>query len=223
MRRHFLSVGSYVLVTAPALLALLPGRSTEAAPPQSPIFSQQEAEVEPGRLLVRFRDGTPTGVRASVHAAAAGRLEGLLARTGTELVDVDAARLLATFLVYQRSPHVEFVEPVGVMRATYDCTSGAGSITNDDCSWRQYGLHNDGSSYGPAAGTADADIDAYDAWASGYTGAGITIAVLDTGYDTTHEDVAAKVSADKDFTNVGIEAWGGKTSCGPPILMMQTS
>ena len=39
-------------------------------------------------------------------------------------------------------------------------------------------------------------IDAPEAWAEGYTGEGVTVAVLDTGYDDTHPDLQGRVSPD---------------------------
>ncbi|GIG61755.1 serine protease [Longispora fulva] len=44
-------------------------------------------------------------------------------------------------------------------------------------------------------------IGAPEAWAAGYTGAGVTVAVLDTGIDASHPDFAGKISATGNFTD----------------------
>ncbi|WP_326657828.1 S8 family serine peptidase [Streptomyces sp. NBC_00385] len=51
-------------------------------------------------------------------------------------------------------------------------------------------------------------VRAAEAWAAGYTGKGVKVAVLDTGIDAGHPDVAASIVASKDFTGNGSTADG---------------
>ncbi len=46
-------------------------------------------------------------------------------------------------------------------------------------------------------------VGAPQVWAQGYDGTGVTIAVLDTGIDTSHPDFAGRVVAEQDFTGSG--------------------
>jgi subtilisin family serine protease len=57
---------------------------------------------------------------------------------------------------------------------------------------------------GPVRSTLDqsvSQIGAPEAWQAGYTGAGATVAVLDSGVDTTHPDLADAVAAAANFTD----------------------
>ncbi|OLB73294.1 MAG: hypothetical protein AUI14_26785 [Actinobacteria bacterium 13_2_20CM_2_71_6] len=47
---------------------------------------------------------------------------------------------------------------------------------------------------------SNAQIGVPTAWQAGFTGKGVTVAVLDGGYDTTHPDLAGVVADSKDFT-----------------------
>ncbi|NED95243.1 S8 family serine peptidase [Phytoactinopolyspora alkaliphila] len=47
-----------------------------------------------------------------------------------------------------------------------------------------------------------AQVGAPEAWDSGYDGSGVTVAVLDSGYDPNHPDLVGQVVAAQDFTDV---------------------
>jgi subtilisin family serine protease len=48
-------------------------------------------------------------------------------------------------------------------------------------------------------------VGAPGAWQAGFDGTGVTVAVLDTGYDQNHPELAGVVSVAKDFTPTGIQ------------------
>jgi subtilisin family serine protease/subtilisin-like proprotein convertase family protein len=84
------------------------------------------------------------------------------------------------------NPHVAYAEP--------DAALAAEAIPNDGSFPELWGLHNTGQS----GGTADADIDAPEAWDLTTGSADVVVAVIDTGLDYAHPDLAANV-----WTNPG--------------------
>ena len=67
-------------------------------------------------------------------------------------------------------------------------------LPNDPRFGDLWGLHNTGQ----AGGTADADIDASEAWDITTGSSGVVVGIIDTGIEYTHEDLAANI-----WTNTG--------------------
>ena len=71
------------------------------------------------------------------------------------------------------------------------------TFPNDPCFSEQWGLHNTGQT----GGTEDADIDAPEAWDIATDANDIIVAVIDTGIDRNHPDLAANMWVNEDELN----------------------
>ncbi len=83
-------------------------------------------------------------------------------------------------------------------------------LPNDPDLWRQWGMFNAGQIYkeGTAPGTAGADIQAAVGWNT-TTNSNVTIAVLDTGVDYLHEDLAGNIWTNPQTRTHGYDAITG--------------
>jgi subtilisin family serine protease len=87
--------------------------------------------------------------------------------------------------IYRSDPDVEYVEPNYLRYAT---------ATPDDTFFTNlWGLHNSGQNVNGTAGTADADIDAPEAWDTTTGSSSVVVAVIDSGVDYNHPDLAANI------------------------------
>lgn len=100
--------------------------------------------------------------------------------------------IFAMIAEYEQSPVIAYAEPNRIYRIS--------DFPNDTDFNKQWALHNTGQT----GGTPDADIDAPEAWNIETGKPTVLIAILDTGVDYNHPDLAGsrvRIDIDKDFIN----------------------
>ncbi len=141
-------------------------------------------EYVEGVVLVRFDPYRASGAagRAKVHERAGGRKHRKLGRVpGLEVVELEkGVSVEEAIRAYSKSPGVKYAQPNHIVRP-------ATAVMPDDPYFpTQWGLNNTGQS----GGLADKDVDAPEAWRVETGSVDVTVAVIDTGVDYTHPDLA---------------------------------
>jgi subtilisin family serine protease/subtilase family serine protease len=192
---------SVTLIAICLVVVALTARSSAQAPPARRFVA--------GEVLVKFTPGADANARADAHRAARGLLDAEIQRTRVQRVRVPAGEELATIARYQRNPNVLIAEPNYVRSIPVTLAGGGGLevVPGDYYFAEQWALDNTGQTFYCILpnlclynGTPDADIDAPEAWAL-FDGSGstVTVAVIDTGIDYTHPDLAANYAGGYDF------------------------
>jgi thermitase len=151
--------------------------------------AQAAPQLVEGEILVRFRPGLAGLAAADVHRQEGGQVARTVGKVGVDVVRVPRGQERARAAAYRRNPNVLFAEPNGVYRVF--------GAPNDTRALDQWQFQNVGLS----GGKVDADIDAYQAWNTTEGSASIAIAILDTGIDQSHEDLAAKIVKNANFSS----------------------
>src|SRR5262245_60362541 len=131
----------------------------------------------PDRVLVKFKPGTAASAIGEAQRRAGARERKVLSRIKVRVVEVPTGKVLAKVAAYKRNPNVLYAEPdyyrVLVMPTEEPGPTPAG---HTDYFQEQWYLHNSGQSHtrveqtilgtvpSITQGTADADIDAPEAW-----------------------------------------------------------
>src|SRR5262249_11342585 len=138
----------------------------------------------PGELLIGFQPGLSKAEIADFytdHGLTELRNLDLGRDKLVKLVATPTADALALVPTLQQDPRVKYAEPNGVMSMA--------QFPNDPTLSRDWGLVNTGQT----GGTPDADIDADEAWDITTGSSDVVVAVIDSGVDYTHPDLAANM------------------------------
>lgn len=140
-------------------------------------------EVVAGELLVRFKDEVSTRSAPQLHAQLGASVRySSRAVSGLQLVALpDGVPVEQAVAAYRASPDVLYAEPNALYRI--------GALPDDAELEELWGLHNTGQS----GGKADADINAPEAWELTTGSDDTVIAVIDTGINYLHEDLADNI------------------------------
>jgi subtilisin family serine protease len=212
MTRRYLLTPILASVGLTVSLSFL-GEPVAAAPPAKQPFPRSGLQAAdrpdrvPGEVLVRFKAAVDAGGRNRCHDQAG-------AEVLSELPQLRVVRVRSRWgeptevlmRRYADSPAIEYAEPNWLYYL---------QLTPNDAQFaQQWDLNNTGQ----AGGTPGADVRALQAWDRTTGSSGVVVAVIDTGIDASHPDLAGNVLPGKNFldnsTNVTDESGHGTHVAG---------
>lgn len=181
-------IAGLAAVTATANAQVISSRAqmAEFARDKAALNANPDLVAIPNSILVKFRTDTP----ALTANAALSAADATIARTFSLVPGLTHARtnqpLDRALAALRANPWVEYAEPDFVQRPL-------ATTPNDSFYNLQWGLHNTGQSIRNITGVADADIDMPEAWDIIRNAPNTVIAVLDSGTQWSHPDLAANI------------------------------
>ena len=177
-RRRFFNILGAVF----CVLSLLLSACVVVAYPNNDERADMDGDYAPGELLVKFKDAASDDDKGNAkNAVGADEIKAFKSlgighwKLGD---DVDVEKALKEFEKKKYDDIIEFAEP------NYYCFADA--FPTDPMRGEQWNMHN----VGQTGGTKDADIDMLEYWNSPSESSDVVVAVLDTGVDYTHPDLA---------------------------------
>lgn len=185
-----------------AVVALVACAAAGAQQPSAAVVEQrpvsEPTDAVPGEIVVGYAPAASAAERAAARREAGVDAVRALA-TATQLVEVREGSTAAALAELRAEDDVRHASRNWLRRPSV--------VPNDPLFGHLWGLHNLGQPIGqqkPVSGTPDADVDAPEAWeietgwAPDAEGAEPIVAVMDTGVDLGHRDLASRL-----WTNPG--------------------
>ena len=134
------------------------------------------------RIIVKFKEGVPETVKMEKHRREGGELRETVRGLNAHVVEVSADDEEAALERYQKDEDVLYAEP--------DYVAEAFVITDDPSLSAQWGMFK----------IEAANSSGESAWDLVTGSSGAKVAILDTGIEEAHSDIAGKVLASQNFT-----------------------
>ena len=156
---------------------------TEDQGAEQPSFpAPGDREFVLGEVIVGLEESATQADLAALNRRTDAETEEDLPHSDVNLVDLPPELPVGEAVQrYEASPDVEYAEPNFLIFPT--------KTPNDTHFNKLWGLHNTGQTIGSRAGTADADIDAKEAWDTSTGTPDTVVAVIDEGMDIDHPDL----------------------------------
>ncbi|MDT3673906.1 S8 family serine peptidase [Microcystis wesenbergii] len=177
-----------------------PGSGPASVPTAAPVTSELKpaatstlAPYAPNQVILKFKQGIAAAQVAQFQSLFGAVKTQKIKLTGAEIWKLSGSLSVEKILAqYRSNPIFEYVEPDYIV--TKGTISAQATFPNDPSFNQLWGLHNTGQS----GGTADADIDAPEAWDIQTGDPNLVIGVIDTGVDYNHQDLVGNI-----WTNPG--------------------
>jgi hypothetical protein len=167
------------IVSSPSVNSNPPIDTSTITKPPSPNLN---ADYQSGELIIKLKDRISTAEINTLKTDLGARVLNSVSNLDIELWSIENMSVAEAISLYGGSKLVEYMEP----NYTITIESISSQATPNDPSYSQlWGLHNTGQT----GGTADADIDAPEAWDITTGSSNVIVGVIDTGIDYTHPDL----------------------------------
>lgn len=151
-----------------------------------PMALAREPAYLPGELLVKFKRPSLSAASSNLQHAVRIRASHALGRSRIHRLTLEPGITVSQAMdIYANDPEVEFAEPNYILRAQ--------NLPDDTHFNSQWGLHNTAQTVNGYLGIAGADMDSVRAWDISTGRSDVVVAVVDTGCDYLHPDLAANI------------------------------